>query len=225
LVSFYVNLQAKRKAPRWERRKDARPEEIMAAALELFVERGFAATRLEDVAAHAGVAKGTLYLYFDGKEELFKAVVREGIVLPLAEIRALVDRHQGSMAELLRQILRNWWERIGSARISGIPKLVVAEARNFPEIARFYVEEVLSPGQEILTIIVKRGIERGEFRPVEPAMAAQVMTAPLLWLLLWRNSLEPHAAPMDPWVYLETSLEMLRRGLAPEPCAGTPPGE
>ena len=98
--------------PRWARRKHARPEEITAAALELFVERGYAGTRLEDVAASAGISKGTLYLYFANKEELFKAVVREGLVSPIAEMRGLVDHYEGSTLELLRMMLFGWWERI-----------------------------------------------------------------------------------------------------------------
>jgi AcrR family transcriptional regulator len=95
--------------PRWTRRKEARPEEITAAALELFVERGYAATRLEDVAGRAGVSKGTLYLYFANKEELFKAVVREGLVSPIAEMRGLVDQFEGSTQELIRMMLFGWW--------------------------------------------------------------------------------------------------------------------
>src|ERR1700675_2358187 len=91
--------------PRWTRRKHARPEEITAAALELFVERGYAGTRLDDVAARAGISKGTLYLYFENKEELFKAVVREGLVSPIAEIRGIVDQFEGSTFDLLRMML------------------------------------------------------------------------------------------------------------------------
>src|SRR3954463_9491238 len=108
--------------PRWARRKDARPEEITAAALDLFAERGYAATRLEDVAANAGISKGTLYLYFANKEELFKAVVREGIVSPIAEMRGIVDQYEGNTFDLLRLLVMGWWERVGSTRLSAIPK-------------------------------------------------------------------------------------------------------
>ena len=160
--------------PRWTRRKHARPEEITASALELFVERGYAGTRLEDVAARAGVSKGTLYLYFENKEELLKAVVREGLASPIAEIRSRVDQFDGSTLELLRIMLFGWWERVGATRVSGIPKLIFAEAGNFPELARFYVAEVVEPGHEVIAAIVKRGIARGEFRDVDPDNAAQI---------------------------------------------------
>ena len=114
-------------APR-RRRKEARPGELTAAALELFVEKGFAATRLEDVAARAGVSKGTLYLYFDSKESLFRAVIEEGMVASLSAAEQLLSEYQGPADELLRQLLFGWWEQIGGTRLAGIPKLMVAEA-------------------------------------------------------------------------------------------------
>ena len=107
------------KQRRWTRRKEARPEEITAAALELFVERGFANTRLEDVAARAGISKGTLYLYFANKEELFKAVVREALVARLVEFQGRIGKFQGSSFELLRLVFKTWWEKIGATPISG----------------------------------------------------------------------------------------------------------
>lgn len=205
---------------RWARRKDARPEEITAAALELFVERGYANTRLEDVAARAGVSKGTVYLYFANKEELFKAVVREGLVSPLLEMRELVERFEGPSMELLRMLMSGWWSRIGSTRLAGIPKLMIAEARNFPEIARFYVEEVVEPGQRTIARIVERGIERGEFRPVDPQEAAMLISAPMLVIMLWRHSLAccvPAGSDFDPQSLIKAQLEALSRALAAEP--------
>ena len=203
--------------PRWARRKHARPEEITAAALELFVERGYAGTRLEDVAASAGISKGTLYLYFANKEELFKAVVREGLVSPIAEMRGLVDHYEGSTLELLRMMLFGWWERIGASPIGGIPKLVISEAGNFPELARFYLAEVVEPAQAATVAIVERGIARGEFRKVNADLVARLMATPMLGLLMWRNALEPFSkAKLDPLAYLETHLDMLRHGLGKE---------
>ena len=201
--------------PRWTRRKEARPEEITAAALELFVERGYANTRLEDVAALAGISKGTLYLYFANKEELFKAVVREALVARMAEFRGQIEQYQGSTFDLLRLLVRGWWERIGSTRISGIPKLVLSEARNFPEIARFYVDEVVRPGRKTIEAVIRRGIERGEFRKVDVEYAAHLLVAPMLLISLWRNSLEPCSdEKIDPAALLELHVETLSRGLA-----------
>lgn len=206
---------AGRGARRWVRRKDARPEEITAAALELFVERGFANTRLEDVAAKAGISKGTLYLYFANKEELFKAVVREALVARLVEFKGQIGKFQGTSAELLRLVFKTWWERIGSTRISGIPKLILSEARNFPEIARFYVEEVVRPGRETLAAVIRRGVERGEFRPVDAHATADLLAAPMLMISMWRNALEPCCDErIDPEALIAAHVEMLARGLA-----------
>ncbi|HUN70515.1 MAG TPA: TetR/AcrR family transcriptional regulator [Burkholderiales bacterium] len=206
---------ANRTERRWTRRKEARPEEITAAALELFVEHGFANTRLEDVAARAGVSKGTLYLYFENKEELFKAVVREGLVSPLAAMKSVLEQFEGSSFELLRILLCGWWERVGSTRVSGIPKLIFSEAGNFPELARFYVAEVVEPGHAVIAAIVKRGIARGEFRAVDPDDAAQLIAAPLIVIMMWRNSLAQHAThTTDPQRYIDTHLDMLRHCLA-----------
>jgi AcrR family transcriptional regulator len=204
-----------RSEPRWTRRKEARPEEITAAALELFIERGYAATRLEDIAARAGVSKGTLYLYFANKEEIFKAVVREGIGSPIKEFAGAIESFTGSSFDLLDLMIRTWWERIGSTRLSGIPKLVMSEAQNFPEIARFYVEEVVRPGREALGTVIRRGMARGEFRPLDPRHAGNLVFAPLLMISMWRNSLHICAPEeVDPLGLLDAHLATLRRGFA-----------
>ncbi len=200
--------------PRWTRRKEARPEEITAAALELFVERGFAATRLEDVAARAGVSKGTVYLYFANKEELFKAVVRDGLVSPIAEMKGYIEQYDGSSFDLLRMLVLGWWDKVGATRLSGIPKLLLGESGNFPELVRFYLAEVVEPGQEVMAALVRRGIARGEFRNVAPRDASLLIAAPLLQMMLWRTALEPQSKhKIDPQQYLEAHLDMLRHGL------------
>jgi len=203
-----------RTEPRWERRKDARPGELLAAALDLFAEKGFAATRLEDVAARAGVSKGTLYLYFDSKEELFKAVVRGGIVHAIEEGEAMIEQFKGSASELVRAIVLGWWELIGSTTLSGIPKLMLSEARNFPELARFYHGEVIQRGSLMFRRALERGIEAGEFRSVDVDYTVEVMLAPIVMLSVWRHSLgccEPE--PKDPLRYLEAYLDLALAGL------------
>ena len=204
-----------RSEPRWTRRKEARPDEITAAALELFVERGFAATRLEDVAARAGVSKGTVYLYFANKEDLFKAVVREGLVSPIAEMKGFVEQFPGDSFSLLRTLILGWWEKVGATRLSGIPKLLCGESGNFPELVRFYLAEVVEPGHAVLTAIVRRGIARGEFRDMDAEQAALLIAAPMLQLMLWRNALEPQSTyKIDALRYLEYHLDVLERGLS-----------
>jgi AcrR family transcriptional regulator len=204
--------------PRWERRKEARPAELTAAALELFVEKGFAATRLDDVAKRAGVSKGTLYLYFDSKEELFKAVVREGIVPKLGEAEQLIHTFSGSSADLLREIMRRWWLELGATKLAGITKLMMAEAGNFPELARFYNDEVIQRANAMLMAVMKRGIVAGEFRELNLEYAARISCAPMVMLLLWRHSFGPCAADqLDPIAYVETHTDMLVHALQAHP--------
>jgi AcrR family transcriptional regulator len=206
--------------PRWERRKDARPQELLAAALDLFVERGYASTRLEDVAKRAGVSKGTLYLYFTNKEELFKAVVRENIVPALGEAEDIISTFDGHSAELLRCVVMGWWERLGSTKASGIIKLVMAEAGNFPDLALFYQDEVISRSTTMMAGMFERGVARGEFRPIDVKVMTQVLIAPMLMLITWKHSVGPCSTDQaEPLVFLEAFLDMALHGLLPAAAA------
>ena len=210
--------------PRWERRKDARPQELLAAALDLFVERGFASTRLEDVAKRAGVSKGTLYLYFTNKEELFKAVVRENIVPALGEAEDMISTFDGHAADLLRCVIKGWWERVGATKASGIIKLVMAEANNFPELAKFYQEEVIVRSSVMMTGMFQRGVDRGEFRPVDLHVMPQVLIAPMLMLITWKHSVGPcDQGNLDPLAFIDSFLDMALHGLLPPAPANVPP--
>lgn len=207
-------MSAINKEPRWERRKQDRPQELLAAALQLFVERGYAATRLEDVAALAGVSKGTLYLYFDGKESLFKSVVRSNMLPLLDEAEARVDRHEGSSAELLCQLIRNWWDAAAQSGLNGIAKLMLAESGNFPELARFYHEEIIARSDATVVRVLERGMARGEFRPIDAEAMKKVIVAPVVMLMLWERSLAPCAiAPIDTEAYLKSLMDLCTHGL------------
>ena len=209
-----MNAPEKKPQPRWARRKDARPEEIIAAALELFVERGYAATRLDDVAARAGVSKGTLYLYFENKEDLFKAVVRGNMLPMLQHGEALVENFPGSAGDLLRQLVRGWWEQTGSSKISGLPKLVIAEAGNFPDLAEFYYQEVILRAHSLFRRVLQRGTASGEFRAVDIDHLVHVALAPLVMLAVWSHSFaccEQEA--LHPQRYIDSYLDMLLHGL------------
>lgn len=202
---------------RWTRRKEARPAELMAAALDLFVERGFAATRLDDVAARAGVSKGTLYLYFSSKEELFKAVIRSGIVPLIERGEKLLEEHEeGSMIPLMRQIVFAWWESVGNTKLGGIPKLMFSECRNFPELGQFYYEEVISRGHRLMQSVLEAGMKSGEFRDMDANYAMRLILAPLVFLLLWRHSFDfCDSKNIDAERYLDQHLDMVINGLVP----------
>ncbi|HEY0823187.1 MAG TPA: TetR/AcrR family transcriptional regulator [Ramlibacter sp.] len=205
-----------------ERRKEARPGELLDAALDLFVEKGFAATRSEEVAARAGVSKGTLFLYFPSKEELFKAVVRENISGRFAQWMEEFENFEGSTADMVRYCMRAWWERIGATRASGITKLMISEARNFPELAAFYQQEVIRPGTELVRRILRRGVERGEFRDIDIDYTVFSIVAPMVFLIMAKHSLGacvPHESPLDPERYVDAQLETLLHGLCAQPGA------
>lgn len=200
------------------RRKENRPAELLAAALELFVARGFAATRLDDVAARAGVSKGTLYLYYPSKVELFKAVVRETIVPVIHGYQRDLGQSNARCDDLLRGFFREAWRRFSADRTSGIVKLVVAEARNFPEVARFFDDEVVRPSMELLATVARRGIERGEFQPIDVEAAVRIWMAPLVLKAIWMHSVESvccGVAPPDPQRMIDTHLSMVLTALAP----------
>lgn len=164
------------------------PGALVRCALDLFVERGYAATRLEDVAHAAGVSKGTLYLYFDSKQALFAAVVREGLVPALTEGEALVAGWTGSGTDLMRQLLAGWWRLIGETPLGGLPKLMVAEARNFPDIAELYHREVMQRGCALVARAIDYGHARGEFRCAGDARTVDAVMAPLLLYVLMKHS-------------------------------------
>jgi AcrR family transcriptional regulator len=187
----------------------------LAAALESFVERGFAATKLEDVARRAGITKGTMYLYFESKEALFEAVVRESIVPFLAEGEEFVARYQGSARELVGVICRRWWEVIGESRLSGIPKLVMGEVSNFPDIAAFYYHEVVERGRRLIARAIQLGIDRGEFRPVDVTLAVRLLLAPLLLAAMWKHSFARcEQRPFDAQGLVALHIETFVRGIA-----------
>ena len=220
LSSSCARVQAKR-----ERRKEARPGELLAAALELFVEKGYAATRSEEVARRAGVSKGTLFLYFHSKEDLFKAVVRENIAGRFPEWNAEVETFTGSTADMLSYAMRSWWERVGATPAAGISKLMMSEASNFPELAIFYQREVIEPGHQLIRRILQRGVDRGEFRPMDMDHAVYLVMAPMLYLVSWKHSFgacQTQSTRLDPQKYLDLQIQTLLHGLCRHEPAITP---
>lgn len=209
-----------------ERRKEARPGELLDAALDLFVEKGFAATRAEEVAARAGVSKGTLFLYFQSKEELFKAVVRENISGRFKEWNDEFSAFEGNSAEMLGYCMNVWWNRVGATRASGITKLMMSEASNFPELAVFYQEEVVQPGQALIRRVLQRGIDRGEFRPMDLDYAIYSVIAPMVFLILAKHSADvcvQNSVELDPKKYIATQLGNLLTGMRASPDSGVGP--
>lgn len=151
--------------PRFHRRPAARPDELVAAALAVFGERGFRATTLEEVAARAGVSKGTVYLYFASKDDLFRAVVESQVITLIAGGEAMAKAHAGSAAALLEKVVRRMWEAMSRTSMVCLARLVQAELTQFPEVKRFYFEQVIQRHRRLLRTIAARGVRSGEFRP------------------------------------------------------------
>ena len=203
-----------------ERRKEARPGELLDAALDLFVEKGFAATRAEEVAARAGVSKGTLFLYFQSKEELFKAVVRENISGHFKEWNETFENFKGTSAEMVTLCMNEWWRRVGATKASGIEKLMLSEAGNFPDIAAFYHQEVVEPGQSLIRRILQRGTERGEFKKMDLDYAVFSIIAPMIFMMLAKHSASTcvsNAVRMDPEKYITSQLQVILYGMSQTP--------
>ena len=177
--------------PKWRRRKDARPSDIVAAALLVFGEKGFAGARIEEIARRAGVSKGTLYLYFEAKSDIFRAVVQDAVIPNIAEIEAMVLQLDLPFADILRMLLPRFAELVTVRPIGAVVKMVIGESRNFPELARVWHDEVISRGVGLLSALIARGQERGEIRPGDPRTSAFSIMGPMLMGVLWREILTP----------------------------------
>jgi AcrR family transcriptional regulator len=210
-------------SPRWQRRPEARPEEILRAAMATFVERGFAATRMDELAARAGISKGTLYLYFPNKEELFQAAVRESVSPAIQAAEAAVAGHEGPALDLLHQLFERWAAVVLDPVLGGLCKLIIAEAANFPDTARFYMDEVVLRIRGIFRQVVEQAIANGEIRDLPAEMVVREMMTPVLFVSVWRHSLacyEPK--PLDIPLFLATHLDVVLHGLKPR---ATAPGK
>jgi len=185
-------------SPRWRRRKDARPAEIIAAALAVFSEKGFAAARLDDIAARAGISKGALYLYFETKEDLFQAVVTEAVAPNIDIVGGMIDRYDGDFASLARMAVAQLARVATESELGGVIKMVIGESRNFPELARVWHDTVVARAFSALSGAVARAQARGEVKPGEPRNYAVGLISPLLMGVIWRETFVPVGAePFD----------------------------
>ena len=197
-----------------ERRKEARPQELLDAALSLFVEKGFAATRVEEVALRAGVSKGTLFLYFHSKEDLFKAVIQRNLSDHFPVWNQEFDDFKGSTAEMVSYAMQTWWHKIGDTTASGITKLVTSEASNFPELVKFYETEVMQPGHILFKKILQRGIDLGEFKSIDTDTAVYSLVSVIYFISMWKHSLSACVdhSMFNPETFLQSHVQALMHG-------------
>lgn len=200
--------------PRWRRRKEARPSEILDAALPVFAEKGFSATRIDDIAQRAGVTKGTVYLYFPSKQAVFEALVRQAILPQVEALEALTAAHQGPVIPLIGQIFQEAATRL-RRELLVFPRLIIAEAGNFPEIVRFYHAEVISRAERLLAGLYARGVASGEFPDLDPRIVTKLVIAPMLLGAIWTTTIAQFEdRPLDLAALVRTHVDIFTRGLA-----------
>ena len=205
------------KAPKFQRRAEDRPREICAAALQVFGEKGFAAARLDEIARRAGVSKGTLYLYFKDKEDLFRAVVRDTIAPNLEAVRAMLAGADLPFAETIRLFLPRFAELTTRVPVGAVAKMVIGESRNFPELARVWHDEVVSKAIGMIAGLIARAQERGDVRPGDPRLHAFTLMGPMMMGVLWRETLQPvGGTPLDLMALAQQHAETMLNGLLTE---------
>lgn len=206
--------------PKWQRRADERPREICAAALDVFAERGFAAAKLDEIARRAGVSKGTLYLYFTDKAELFRAVVRDAIAPNVEAMTSALASVDAPFADVIRMFLVGFADREARLPIGAVAKIVIGESRNFPELARVWHDEIASKAIAELAGFISRAQDRGEVRAGDPRLYALSLMGPMVLGALWRATLVPAgAAPLDLHALALQHAETALRGLLIGPSA------
>ena len=195
-------------APRFQRRKEDRPAEITEAAMQAFAEKGYAATRVDEVAKRAGVSKGLLYLYFKTKEDLFKAVIRSFVTPRVDALTRQIDESGLSPTEILRGPFLAFAKSIPRSPARKLVRLLVAEGPKHPDLLEWYWENVVSKGIGAIRLLIRRGIESGEFRPNAIEHYPQLLISPVLFSMLWLQLFDKHE-PLDTDGLLESHVELV----------------
>ena len=212
-------------SPRWTRRKDARPSEIRDAALELFVQQGFAKTRVEEIAQRAGVTAGAIYRYFPNKEAILSSLIRDSLLESLDAIADRLRQRTGKVTDMIGQALWSWWQLIGDGKLSGLAKLMVAEGDNFPALRDFYFEQAIEERcGKLIDYLMRKGIAQGEFRVADIDYTVKIIRSSLLMSQIWKHSFaacEPH--PLDMRRFFEAHAQLLIAGLNQNASAGAAP--
>lgn len=205
------------KKPRWQRRSEDRPREICAAALEVFAEKGFAAAKLDEIARRAGVSKGTLYLYFKDKEELFRAVVRDTVSPNIDQLRDALTAADLPFAEIVQLFLARLSSVAATMPLGSVVKMVIAESGNFPELARVWQEQVVSKALAVVIGLIEKAQAKGEVRPGDPRFHAFSMMGPMLMGLMYREVLQPAGGvPVDIEALARQHADTVLKGLLTE---------
>ena len=199
--------------PRYQRRKEDRPQEITAAALAAFAEKGYAGTRVEEVAQRAGVSKGLLYLYFKTKEELFKAVVRSFVIPRIDALTASVATSDLSAEEIIRGPLLSFMKSLPRSPVGVVVRLMISEGSKHPDLVAFYWDNVASRGIDTLAAIVDRGVANGEFRRTAVSDMPHVLVLPAIFSLIFTIVFGDQSLDTDKLIdtHIDIVVEHLKR--------------
>jgi AcrR family transcriptional regulator len=192
--------------PRFRRRKEDRPQEITEAALHAFAEKGYAATRVEEVAKRAGVSKGLLYLYFKTKEELFKAVIRSFVVPKIDELTAVVDSNELSSEEFLRGPFLDFAKTLPGSPVSVLVRLMIAEGPKHPDLLQFYWDNVISRGLGALQRVIDQGVDNGQFRPSVANEFPHLFVMPVVFSVIFKLLFEKQSPDTDKLIAAQVDL-------------------
>ena len=179
-----MSADATQRGPKFRRRAEARPEEVLDAALDLFIERGFASTRVEDIATRAGLSKGAVYLYFPSKEAVLEGIVRRAIVPIAASAARAVETYAGDPRAIITLVMKTVAGRLTEPRTIAIPKLMMREMINFPDFAAMYRAEVLDKVIPLITGLLKKGIAEGYLREIDPELTIRSIIGPIMLHIL-----------------------------------------
>jgi len=192
--------------PRFRRRKEDRPKEITAAALAAFAERGYAATRVDDVAKRAGVSKGLLYLYFKTKEDLFKAVIRSFVVPRIDALTAIIDNSEMSAEDFLRGPFLEFAKTLPGSPIGILVRLMIAEGPKHPDLLQFYWDNVVSRGLAAITVLLERGVQNGEFRRTIVNDLPHLFVMPVMFSVIFKLLFEKQCPDTDTMIEAQVDL-------------------
>ncbi|MCW8825350.1 MAG: TetR/AcrR family transcriptional regulator [Gammaproteobacteria bacterium] len=198
---------------RWQRRKESRPGEIIEAAFDLFAERGFSATRMDEIAHRAGISKGSLYNYFKSKEAIFEAVVTEDIIPIIDQVEQEIASNEDSSEDLIRCFILGMTAHTQGTRLDIIPKLIVSESGNFPDLTKFFVDQVTKRVRHLLEGMIKKGIVQKEFIECDPQVTARLLLAPIFQAQIWKYSLKLYDDQYDHELYINTHLKIFLHGI------------
>jgi AcrR family transcriptional regulator len=193
--------------PRFQRRKEDRPQEITEAAFSVFADKGYASARVEEVAQRAGVSKGLLYLYFKTKEELFKSVIRSVVIRRVDALLLAVEETELSSEEFIRGPLLDFMKGVPGSPVAIVIRLLIAEGQRHPDLVDYYWENVVAKGLSAISGFLQRGVRRGEFRDTAITNQPQLILAPVILSILWKILFTKRSLDTDRLI--ETQIDMI----------------